>query len=109
MAHVADVKLMKEAFMAGADIHAATASQVFQTPLDMVTKDQRRRAKAINFGIIYGMSEFGLARQLDIGHREAQGFIDAYFAKYPEIPAFMERTKTFAHEHGYVLTPFKRK
>jgi DNA polymerase-1 len=100
---------MKAAFAAGQDIHATTASQIFHTPIDQVTPTQRRQAKAINFGIVYGMSGFGLARQLDISPKEGQRYIDSYLAKYPEILAYMERTKRFVHENGYVLTPFKRK
>lgn len=109
MAHVADVKALKEAFASGADIHAATASQIFGVPVEGMDPMVRRRAKAINFGIIYGISAFGLARQLGIERKEAQDYINAYFAKYPEIKKYMEETIRFARENGYVMTPFGRK
>lgn len=109
MAIVADVKLLKEALIHNADIHASTASQVFNIPLEQIDSDTRRRAKAINFGIIYGISPFGLANQLGISRTEAKQYIDAYFGRYPEIKTFMEQTITFAHENGYVMTPFGRK
>jgi DNA polymerase-1 len=108
MAHVGDVAALKRAFAAGADIHAATASQVFGVPIEGMDPMLRRRAKAINFGIIYGISPFGLARQLDIPQGEAKGYIEAYFARYPEIRAYMEITKDFARAHGYVRTLFGR-
>ncbi|MGE4528518.1 MAG: DNA polymerase, partial [Rhodospirillaceae bacterium] len=108
MAHVGDVAALKEAFEGGADIHAATASQVFGVPIEGMDPMLRRRAKAINFGIIYGISPFGLARQLDIPQAEARAYIDAYFARYPEIRAYMETTKDFARAHGHVRTPFGR-
>ncbi len=108
MAHVADVKALKQAFAEGADIHAATASQVFGVPMDGMDPMLRRRAKAINFGIIYGISAFGLARQLDIPNGEAKGYIDAYFLQYPEIQVYMEETREYAREHGFVKTPFGR-
>jgi DNA polymerase-1 len=109
VAHMADVKGLKEAFANGMDIHAATASQVFGVPIEGMDPMMRRNAKAINFGIIYGISQFGLAKNLGIPRHEAKEYIDAYMAKYPEITAFMEETKEFAHEHGYVVTPFGRK
>lgn len=109
MAHVADVKGLKEAFEHGIDIHAATASQVFGIPVEGMDPMVRRRAKAINFGIIYGISAFGLARQLGIDRKEAQNYIDAYFDRYPEIRSYMEETVYFAKANGYVLTPFGRK
>ncbi|WP_337997741.1 DNA polymerase I [Oleispirillum naphthae] len=108
MAHVGDVAALKAAFAGGADIHAATASQVFGVPVEGMDPMLRRRAKAINFGIIYGISPFGLARQLDIPQSEARAYIDAYFARYPEIRAYMETTKEFARAHGHVRTPFGR-
>lgn len=108
MAHVGNVAALKEAFAHGADIHAATASQVFGVPVEGMDPMLRRRAKAINFGIIYGISPFGLARQLSISQGEAKGYIDAYFARYPEIRAYMEATKEYARTHGHVLTPFGR-
>jgi len=109
MADVADVKALKEAFLRGEDIHTATASQVFGVPLDKVDATTRRSAKAINFGIIYGISPFGLARQLGISRGQAKNYIDSYFAKYPEIKEYMDKTIEFASKHGYVLTPFGRK
>ncbi len=109
LADIADIKPLKEAFMEGIDIHAKTAAQVFGVALKDVTPDMRRGAKAINFGIIYGQSAFGLAQGLGIGRGEAQQYIEAYFREYPGIRAFMEETKRFAREHGYVTTRFGRK
>ena len=109
VAHVADIAGLKAAFHSGQDIHAITASQVFGVPVEGMPSDLRRRAKAINFGIIYGISAFGLARQLGISNGEAKTYIDAYFARFPEILHFMERTKQEARDHGHVLTPFGRK
>ena len=100
---------MKQAFHSGADIHAITASQVFGVPLEGMPSDLRRRAKAINFGIIYGISAFGLAQQLGISNGEAKAYIDAYFARFPEIRQYMENVKQEARENGFVLTPFGRK
>ncbi len=109
MAHVADIAPLKEAFATGQDIHARTASEVFGVPMAGMDAATRRRAKAINFGIIYGISAFGLARQLSIEPGEAKLYIDAYFRRYPGIRAFMDRTKEEARIHGYVLTPFGRR
>lgn len=109
MAHVADVKKLKAAFLNGMDIHAATASEIFNIPIENMDPMVRRRAKAINFGIIYGISAFGLANQLDISRTEAKEYIEAYFAKYPEIRDYMNDTAAFGREHGYVETPFGRK
>ncbi len=109
MAHVADIAALKEAFATGQDIHARTASEVFGVPIEGMDRTTRNRAKAINFGIIYGISAFGLARQLGIEAGEAKSFIDAYFERYPGIRAYMERTKEEARIHGYVLTPFGRR
>ncbi len=109
MAHVADIAPLKEAFATGQDIHARTASEVFGVPMAGMDAMTRRRAKAINFGIIYGISAFGLARQLSIEPGEARLYIDAYFQRYPGIRAYMERTKEEARIHGYVLTPFGRR
>jgi DNA polymerase-1 len=108
-AHVADVAALKEAFKSGADIHAMTASQVFGVPEKGMDPMVRRRAKAINFGIIYGISPFGLAQQLGIPQGEAKAYIEAYFQRYPGIRDYMERTKKFARERGYVLTSFGRR
>ena len=109
LAHVADIPALKESFAKGEDIHARTASEVFGVPLARMDSATRRRAKAINFGIIYGISAFGLARQLGITGSEAKTYIDAYFRRYPEIRAYMENTKAQARELGYVLTPFGRR
>ena len=109
LAHMADVPTLREAFAQGLDIHSRTAADIFGLPLDGVDREARRRAKAINFGIIYGMSAFGLAAQLGIGPGEARGIIDAYFQKYPGIRAEMDRLKQEAKTLGYVLSPFGRK
>jgi DNA polymerase-1 len=108
-AHVADIAALKAAFRDGQDIHAMTASEVFGVPVEGMDKEVRRRAKAINFGIIYGISAFGLANQLSIGQGEARDYIAAYFARFPGIKDYMERTKAFCREHGYVETIFGRK
>jgi DNA polymerase-1 len=108
-AHVADVEPLKQAFREGADIHALTASQVFGVPQKGMDAGLRRRAKAINFGIIYGISAFGLAAQLGIPQGEAARYIEAYFARYPGIRDYMERTKEFCRDHGYVDTIFGRR
>ena len=109
LAHIADIPALKQAFADGHDIHAMTASEMFDVPLDEMTPDIRRQAKAINFGVIYGISGFGLARNLRIPRGEAQGFIDRYFERFPGIRTYMDDTKAFAKEHGYVETLFGRK
>jgi DNA polymerase I len=109
LAHVADIPALRESFAKGEDIHARTASEVFGIPMAGMDPMTRRRAKAINFGIIYGISAFGLARQLQIAPGEARAYIDAYFARYPGIRAYMERTKEEARIHGFVLSPFGRR
>lgn len=109
IADVANVKGLKDAFAKGLDIHAATASQVFGVPIENMDPMIRRNAKAINFGIIYGISPFGLARQLGITKTDAKKYIDSYMAQYPEIGRYMDDTIQFAKEHGYILTPFGRK
>ena len=109
LAHIAQIDALKEAFQRGADIHAMTASEMFDVPMDQMTPDIRRNAKAINFGVIYGISGFGLARNLRIPRAEAQGFIDRYFERFPGIRTYMDDTKAFAKEHGYVQTLFGRK
>ncbi len=109
LAHVADIPQLKQAFRDGVDIHALTASQMFNVPLAAMTPDIRRRAKAINFGVIYGISGFGLARNLRIPRAEAQAFIDTYFERFPGIRTYMDATTAFAREHGYVQTLFGRK
>ena len=109
LAHIARIPELKQAFDDGIDIHALTASEMFDVPLDQMTPDIRRQAKAINFGVIYGISGFGLARNLRIPRAEAQGFIDRYFERFPGIRTYMDDTKAFAKEHGYVQTLFGRK
>ncbi len=109
LATIADVKFLQSAFKAGVDIHRKTASQVFNIPYENVDADHRRRAKAINFGIIYGMSAYGLAKEIDVPASVAANYIDAYFAHMPEIKKYMEQTIDFARKNGYVLTPFNRK
>ncbi len=109
LAHIADISALKQAFSDGLDIHAMTASEMFDVPLNEMTPDIRRQAKAINFGVIYGISGFGLARNLRIPRAEAQGFIDRYFERFPGIRRYMDDTIAFAKEHGYVQTLFGRK
>ena len=109
LAHVAGIDALKSAFADGLDIHALTASQVFGVPVEGMDPLVRRQAKAINFGIIYGISAFGLARQLGIGRSEAGQYIDAYFARYPGIREYMDRTVAGARKTGYVTTPFGRR
>ncbi len=109
LAHVADMPVLKQAFMDGIDIHALTASQVFGVPIKGMDPMIRRKAKAINFGIIYGISAFGLAAQLGISKHEAGAYIEAYFERYPGIRDYMERTKEFARKRGFVVTPFGRR
>ena len=109
LAHVADVPALTEAFATGQDIHSRTASEVFGVPMAEMTGLVRRRAKAINFGIIYGISAFGLGRQLGIEPGEAKSYIDTYFARYPGIRAYMESTREEARIRGFVLTPFGRR
>jgi DNA polymerase-1 len=109
LAHVAGIDTLKQAFAEGQDIHALTASEMFNVPLSEMTPDIRRQAKAINFGVIYGISGFGLARNLRIPRAEAQGFIDRYFERFPGIRRYMDDTVAFAKEHGYVQTLFGRK
>jgi DNA polymerase-1 len=108
LAHVAGIDSLKQAFRDGLDIHAMTASEMFDVPLDEMTSDIRRQAKAINFGVIYGISGFGLARNLRIPRAEAQGFIDRYFERFPGIKEYMDQTVTFAKEHNRVETLFGR-
>jgi DNA polymerase-1 len=108
-AEMAGIEPLKQAFQAGLDIHALTASQVFGIPVDGMDPMVRRRAKAINFGIIYGISAFGLAQQLGIPQGEAAAYIKAYFERYPGIRDYMERTKKIARERGYVTTLFGRR
>ncbi len=109
LAHIADIEPLKAAFRDGLDIHAMTASEMFGVPLDEMTPEIRRQAKAINFGVIYGISGFGLARNLRIPRAEAQDFINRYFERFPGIRKYMDSTKEFAKEHLYVETLFGRK
>lgn len=109
LAHMADIAALKSAFADGLDIHAMTASEIFNVPLADMTDDVRRAAKAINFGIIYGISAFGLAKQLDIPRNEAADYIKSYFAKFPGIYDYMESIKELAHKYGYVETLFGRR
>jgi len=109
LAQVADIDALKQAFRDGQDIHALTASEMFSVPLAQMTPDIRRQAKAINFGVIYGISGFGLARNLRIPRAEAQGFIDRYFERFPGIKDYMDATVSFAKENGFVQTMFGRK
>ena len=109
LAHMAGIDALKQAFRDGHDIHAMTASEMFDVPLDEMTPDIRRQAKAINFGVIYGISGFGLARNLRIPRAEAQGFIDRYFERFPGIRTYMDTTIEFAKEHKRVETLFGRR
>jgi DNA polymerase-1 len=109
LAHIADIPQLKKAFEDGLDIHAMTASEMFGVPVKDMPSEVRRRAKAINFGIIYGISAFGLANQLSISREEAGDYIKTYFRRFPGIRDYMEATKGFAHANGYVTTIFGRK
>lgn len=109
VAEMAGIEVLKQAFRSGEDIHALTASQVFGIPLDQMTPDIRRKAKAINFGIIYGISGFGLAKQLDCSPSEASAYIKQYLGRFPELSAFMDRTKAEARDNGFVRTLYGRK
>ncbi len=109
MAHLSSDAGLLKAFHDGVDIHSATASEVFGTEYETVSADQRRAAKAINFGLMYGMSAFGLARQLNIARREAQEYMDRYFTRYPDVQAFMDKTRGQARTQGYVETLFGRR
>lgn len=109
MAHLSQDKGLLEAFAKNLDIHKATAAEVFGVALEGVTSDQRRHAKAINFGLMYGMSSFGLAKQLEVDKKTAQAYIDEYFRRYPGIHRYMESTRDLAHEQGYVETLFGRR
>ena len=109
MAHLSEDPALLEAFREGADIHRATAAEIFGVPPAEVTPDQRRYIKAVNFGLIYGMGAFGLASQLNIERGAAQQYIDRYFARYPGVAAYMQRTRELAHEQGHVETVFGRR
>ncbi len=109
MAHLSGDEGLCDAFAQGLDIHRATAAEVFGEPLEQVSNEQRRSAKAINFGLIYGMSAFGLARQLNVGRNQAQEYIDLYFERYPGVKHYMDSTRVLAREQGYVQTLFGRR
>lgn len=109
MAHLSQDAGLLHAFSENLDVHSATAAEVFGTPLEQVSGDQRRKAKAINFGLIYGMSAFGLAKQLNLGRHEAQEYIDRYFDRYPGVARYMDETRSLAHEQGYVETLYGRR
>jgi len=109
MAHISQDKNLLEAFNNDVDVHSATASMMFNVPLEEVTKDHRRNAKAINFGLIYGMSAFGLAKQIDVSRIEAKAYIDAYFENYPSVLNYMNNTKEIAKAQGYVETVMGRR
>lgn len=109
MAHLSQDDGLLHAFANNLDVHSATAAEVFGVPLEQVSGDQRRKAKAINFGLIYGMSAFGLAKQLHLGRNEAQEYIDLYFARYPGVADYMTRTRELAHKQGYVETLLGRR
>ena len=109
LAHMADEHEMIDAFNHGIDIHTKTAMQIFDVAQDQVDANMRRSAKTVNFGIVYGQSDFGLSEQLGISRKEAKEFIDKYFASYPNIKGFMEETIRFCEEHGYVKTMFDRR
>ncbi len=109
LAEIADIPVLKQAFKDGLDIHAMTASEMFGVPIKDMPGEVRRRAKAINFGIIYGISAFGLANQLGIPREEAGAYIKKYFERFPGIRAYMDQTRDFCREHGYVETLFGRK
>lgn len=109
MAHLSQDEALLNAFANGLDIHSATASEILHIPLDEVTSEQRRRAKAVNFGLIYGMSAFGLAKQLGVDRQEAQKYIDTYFKRYPGVLQYMDDTRTLAREKGFVETLYGRR
>jgi len=109
MAHLSADEGLLTAFGEGLDVHRATAAEVFDVGLDEVSGDQRRKAKAINFGLIYGMSAFGLAKQLHLGRHEAQQYIDRYFERYPGVQKYLDSTRALAKEQGYVETLFGRR
>jgi DNA polymerase-1 len=109
MAHLSGDAGLLAAFSADLDIHRATAAEVFGLPLDAVSSDQRRSAKAINFGLIYGMSAYGLGRQLGIDRGQAQTYVDLYFERYPGVKRYMDETRQLAREQGFVTTVFGRR
>ena len=109
LADLADVKELKKAFKNNEDIHSLTASQIFNVDIKKINQDQRRKAKAINFGIIYGISQYGLAKQINVSNYEAEQFLNAYFARFPEIKVYMNQTIKFCRKSGYVNNIFGRR
>ena len=109
LADLADVKELKKAFKNDEDIHSLTASQIFNVDIKKIDEDQRRKAKAINFGIIYGISQYGLAKQINVSNFEAEEFLKAYFGKFPEIKAYMDQTIKFCRKSGFVNNIFGRR
>ena len=109
LSDLANVKELKKAFKNNEDIHSLTASQIFNTDIKKINEDQRRKAKAINFGIIYGISQYGLAKQINVSNYEAEEFLKAYFAKFPEIKVYMEQTIKFCRKSGFVNNIFGRR
>ena len=109
LADLADVKELKKAFLNNEDIHSLTASQIFNIDIIKVDNDQRRKAKAINFGIIYGISQYGLAKQINVSNYEAEEFLKSYFTKFPEIKVYMDNTIKFCRRSGYVNNIFGRR
>ena len=109
LADLADVKELKRAFKNNEDIHSLTASQIFNVAIKKVNDDQRRKAKAINFGIIYGISQYGLAKQINVSNHDAEEFLNSYFAKFPEIKVYMNKTIKFCRKSGYVSNIFGRR
>jgi len=109
MAHLSNDETLLNAFNNNLDVHRATAAEIFEQALDEVSDEQRRHAKAVNFGLIYGMSAFGLAKQLGVERKQAQSYIDQYFLQYPGVKEYMESTREYAREHGYVETVYGRR
>ena len=109
LADMADVKELKKAFKNNEDIHSLTASQVFNVALNKIDSETRRKAKAINFGIIYGISQYGLAKQISVSNQEADEFLKSYFKKFPEIKDYMNTTIKFCRKNGYVNNIFGRR
>ena len=109
LADLADVKQLKKAFLNNEDVHTLTASQVFGKEINKIDAESRRKAKAINFGIIYGISQYGLAKQINVTNHEAEEFLNAYFARFPEIKVYMDQTIKFCRKSGYVNNIFGRR
>ena len=109
LSHIANDEIMKNAFIGGIDIHTVTASQVFNTPIEYVTPEQRKRAKAVNFGIIYGMGDFSLATDIKVSKKQAGEYIQSYFEKYPNVDAYLKNTVEQAKKDGFVTTLYGRR